>query len=145
MKKKTPPSQGVSGSVASLQEEIERVERGEEEMNMLRQALEEKENALLKLRAMEGQEELIAHKMQEIEAQKRDINEQMLELKQSKLVEIPVIKHALGLYANITNLRWDYNANTIKGYIAKTDDVKHFDIKDSENVVRVADQLWGMM
>jgi hypothetical protein len=130
-----------------MQDEIERAERGEEEISRLRQALEERENTILKLRAMEGQEELIAHKMQEIDAQKRDINEQLLDLKQSKLVEIPLIKHALGLYANITNLRWNYNAspNTIKGHIAKTDDVKHFDIKESENMVRVADQLWGMM
>jgi hypothetical protein len=136
---------GLAGAVSCLQEDIDRAERGEEEMIMLREALEEKENALLKLRAMEGQGELISHKMLEIEAQKQDINEQLMELKQSKLVEIPVIKHALGLYANITNLRWDYDAKTVKGYIAKTDDVKHFDIKDSENSVRVADQLWGMM
>lgn len=100
---------------------------------------------MLQLQALEGQEELLGHQMQEIETQKRDINEQLMELKQSKLVEIPLIKHALSLYANITNLRWHYDSDaSVKGYVTKIDDVRQFDVKERDPV-KLADTLWGLM
>ncbi len=115
-------------------------------MRQLQQAIEDRENVMLQLQAMEGQGELTEHKMQEIEAQKRDLVEQLAGLKSSKLVEIPAIRHALTLYANITNLRWNYDAplDVVRGFIALDDDVRHFDIAEKDSV-RVADQLWGMM
>lgn len=94
---------------------------------------------------MEQQGQNLEQRLLEIEAQKRDLQEQMLELKQSKLVEIPLIKHALGLYANITNLRWAYDADTIKGHITKSDDLKPFDFPLDSNMVDVCDRLWDMM
>lgn len=129
----------------SQKEAIERAKRGEEEQKALERAIEEREKILLGMQAMEQQGQLLEQQMLEIEAQKRDMQEQLLELKQSKLVEIPLIKHALGLYANITNLRWQYDADTVKGHITKTDDVKAFDFPKETDPVEVADKLWNMM
>jgi hypothetical protein len=50
-------------------EDIERVERGEEEQRHLHSALEEKENAKLQLEALEGQNRLLDNKLAEIESQ----------------------------------------------------------------------------
>jgi hypothetical protein len=73
------------------------------------------------------------------------VNESLMELKQSKLVEIPLIKHALGLYANITSLRWDYSVDTVKGNITKSDDVIAFDFPATASSFEVANKLWDMM
>ena len=135
----------MNDSITDMHEEIARVERGEEELRALQAAIEQRENTILQLQAMEGQSELVTHQLRELEAQKHDLKEQELELKNTKLTEIPVIKHALGLYANITNLRWNYDSDqVVKGHITKNDDVRNFEIKDTD-AVRVADQLWGMM
>ena len=127
----------ISEGVEAQKEDIERAKRGDEEEKALKIAIEERENTLLAMQAMEQQGQLMEQKMLEIEAQKRDLEEQMLELKQSKLVEIPLIKHALGLYANITNLRWQYEADSIKGTIVKADDVKSFDYPKDADAVEV--------
>ncbi len=112
---------------------------------MLQQAIEERENVLLQLQAMEGQGELLEHKLQEIEAQKRDLNEQITELKQTKLIEIPLIKHALSLYVSVTRMRWDYRATgSYKGFVGLKDDIRKFEIVEKDPV-RAADQLWAMM
>jgi hypothetical protein len=138
-------SQGLSDATTSLRDDVERAERGEEEMRMLQQALEERENVLLQLQAMEGQGELMEHKLQEIEAQKRDLNEQIAELKQTKLIEIPLIKHALSLYVSVTRMRWDYRAtDSYKGFVGLKDDIRKFEIVEKDPV-RAADQLWAMM
>jgi hypothetical protein len=77
--------------------------------------------------------------------QKRDLNEALLELKQSRLVEIPIIKHALGLYANITALRWDYASDNIKGHVTRVDDVQQFELPATMSDYEVANKLWEMM
>ena len=68
-----------------------------------------------------------------------------MELKQTKLVEIPLIKHALGLYANITNLRWKYESDTVRGYITKKDDVVNFEFPKDASAFDVCNQLWAIM
>lgn len=128
-----------------MKDEIQRAETGEEESRRLKQALEEKESIQLQIQALEGQSELLDHKLKDIEAKKQDLEEQMLELKQTKLVEIPVIKHALGLYANITNLRWQYDTEDIKGHVSKADDVKSFEFPKDADMFEVCNNLWEMI
>lgn len=131
--------------IRSEQEEIGRKERGEDEARVLKGALEEKENAKLQVEALEGQHRVLEGKLAEVESQKHDIAESLLELKQNKLQEIPIIKHALGLYANITNLRWDYEADSIKGHVTRADDVQQFELSASTSNFDAANRLWEML
>ncbi len=60
-------------------------------------------------------------------------------------MEIPIIKHALGLYANITALRWDYESDNIKGHVTHVDDVQQFDFPATMSNFEAANRLWEMM
>jgi chromosome condensin MukBEF ATPase and DNA-binding subunit MukB len=52
-----------------LREEQERAERGEDEARRLKAAIDEKENAKLKIEALEGQNRLLESKLAEIDSQ----------------------------------------------------------------------------
>jgi len=63
--------------------------------------------------------------------------------------ELPRIKHAISLYANITNIKFDYSADgRLKGQVAIPDkeEVHGFDIDAAKCTgYDIADRLWGMM
>jgi hypothetical protein len=68
--------------------------------------------------------------------------------KNAEEVSVPKIKHALSLYANISNIRWDFNTiDRVKGYIAVPDDgaVRPFDLdKRQLKPYEVANYLWEL-
>lgn len=135
----------MAEGVAAQQEELKRAQRGDDEAQRLKAALAQKENAALQLEAVAQQERALDLKLAQVQAQKNDVDESLLELKQTKLVEIPLIKHALGLYANITSLRWDYSSESIKGHVARDDDVREFEFPANASRAQVANKLWDMM
>jgi hypothetical protein len=92
------------------------------------------------------------------ESMQRQMNELAQELvlaqkrvaaaKNAEEVSVPKIKHALNLYANISNIRWDFNTiDRVKGYIAVPDEgaVRPFDLdKRQLKPYEVANYLWDL-
>lgn len=68
--------------------------------------------------------------------------------KNAEEISVPKIKHALNLYANISNIRWDFNTtDRVKGYIAVPDDgsLRPFDLdKRQLKPYEVANFLWEL-
>ena len=62
--------------------------------------------------------------------------------------EIPRVKYALSLYANISNIVWDYSSENVKGMITSSvgEPTKMFDIDSSSaSSFDITNQLWELM
>ena len=66
--------------------------------------------------------------------------------KNAEEISVPKIKYALSLYANISNIRWDFNTiDRVKGYIAAGGTVRPFDLdKRQLKPYEVANFLWEL-
>ena len=64
--------------------------------------------------------------------------EENTQLRDMAAIEIPRVKYALSLYANISNIVWDYSAETVKGMITSPvgEPTKSFDIDPSSAAMR---------
>ncbi|GMH81752.1 hypothetical protein TrVE_jg5231 [Triparma verrucosa] len=73
----------------------------------------------------------------------------MEECESTKMEEIPRIKHAISLYANITGIKFDYSKEgKLAGHIAipQSEEVHSFNIDAAKcSGFEIANQLWGMM
>ena len=71
------------------------------------------------------------------------------EVEASRADEIPRIKHAISLYANITNIKFDYAADgRLRGQVAvpEREEVHPFDVDAAKcSGYEIAERLWGMM
>ena len=74
--------------------------------------------------------------------------EENTQLRDMAAIEIPRVKYALSLYANISNIVWDYSAETVKGMITSPvgEPTKSFDIDPSSATnFDITNQLWDLM
>ena len=67
---------------------------------------------------------------------------------QDENVEVPRLRHAISLYANISSIRWDYSSSKVKGFItsASGSGIKSFELEPSQqSEFAVINSLWDLM
>lgn len=142
-------SAAYSGKINKLKSTIEK-----EEARIVRTVQETKEIE----RKQDAVRDEISKLSEKGEAMHRQMNELSQELmlaekrvataKSAEEISVPKIKHALNLYANISNIRWDFNTiDRVKGYIAVPEDgsLRPFDLdKRQLKPYEVANFLWEL-
>ena len=99
-------------------------------------------------------------KVDALEAQKRSIEDSAVQLREATAAaqeqlnavtarsraDVPRVKHSISLYANISNIKWDYDAPHLAGHVASGDAVRGFSIDPSRNSdFAIANQLWAIV
>jgi len=67
---------------------------------------------------------------------------------QDENVEVPRLRHAISLYANISSIRWDYSSSKVKGFITSGtgSGIKSFELEPSQqSEFAVINSLWDLM
>ena len=68
---------------------------------------------------------------------------------QDENVEVPRLRHAISLYANISSIRWDYSSSSkVKGFITSGtgSGIKSFELEPSQqSEFAVINSLWDLM
>ena len=70
------------------------------------------------------------------------------QLWQHENVEVPRLRHAISLYANISSIRWDYSSSKVKGFITSGtgSGIKSFELEPSQqSEFAVINSLWDLM
>jgi len=136
-----------SGKISKLKGAVEK-----DEARIARAAQETKE--------VERKQDAVRDEIGKLNEQAEGMHRQMSELQQewslaekrvaaarnAEEISVPKIKHALSLYANISNIRWDFNTTErVKGYIATNGSVRPFDLdKRHMKAYEVANFLWDL-
>jgi len=107
-------------------------------------------NAEAGIARMEGENHELAEKLDGVRQAKASLAETKARLAETEATEVPRQRHAISLYANISNIRWDYSDESkVKGYITSTaggGDIRSFELdptKQSENFI--VNYLWDKM
>ena len=77
-----------------------------------------------------------------------ELGEREQSLWQQENVEVPRLRHAISLYANISSIRWDYSSRHVKGFItsASGSGIKSFELEPSQqSEFAVINSLWDLM
>jgi len=62
--------------------------------------------------------------------------------------QLPRARDAIRLYANIANIKWDYDASTVKGFVSSEEqkDIRPFNLDPSKNSrFKIVNFLWNLM
>jgi hypothetical protein len=99
---------------------------------------------------MEGENQELGAQLEGIRQAKLHLAESKARLAEIEQTEVPKQRHAISLYANIANIRWDYSDEyKVKGYFtsnAAGGDVRGFELdpsQQSENFI--VNYLWDKM
>ena len=140
----------LSAENAVLQENCER--RGEprevaaKRLAKLHQQKVSEESELARMRAAE---ENALRSIQNLEERHAQARGEIAQVRDVAAVEIPRVKYALSLYANISNIVWDYSeVENIKGMITSPtgEPTKSFNIDPcSATNFDITNQLWDLM
>lgn len=57
----------------------------------------------------------------ELEQQLKSLQIEHENVEKSAVVQVPLMKHSLSLYANITKIKWDFSSENIAGSMVNTD------------------------
>ena len=100
------------------------------------------------LERMRAAEQNALRSIQNLKERHTQAVEENTQLRDMAAIEIPRVKYALSLYANISNIVWDYSAETVKGMITSPvgEPTKSFDIDPSSATnFDITNQLWDLM
>lgn len=99
---------------------------------------------------MEGENRALGAQLEGIRQAKSKLAESKARLAEIEQTDVPRQRHAISLYANISNIRWDYqDESKVKGYMTSTaagGEVRGFELdpaQQSENFI--VNYLWDKM
>lgn len=102
------------------------------------------------IKRMEGENRELDGQLDEVRQAKAKLAETKARLAEIEATDVPRQRHAISLYANISNIRWDYQDEAkVKGYITSTQaggDIRSFELdptRQSENFI--INYLWDKM
>eukprot|EP01138_Halocafeteria_seosinensis_P016427 gb/GECG01016758.1/.p1 GENE.gb/GECG01016758.1/~~gb/GECG01016758.1/.p1 ORF type:complete len:222 (+),score=51.42 gb/GECG01016758.1/:1-666(+) len=139
--------QELQQQVHSQQEEAEHMAGIKEHRERLQKLEQDKDEVRQQLKQYKEEKENAQERTQEINQQIDAISEATEKLKADTEARIPRVKHTLSLYANISNIRWDYdNDDKISGYIAPPSSaVTPFEFDADTDSFELADRLWELI
>lgn len=99
---------------------------------------------------MEGENSAMGEQLDGIRQAKEKLAEAKARLAEVEATDVPKQRHLISLYANISNIRWDYqDEDKVKGYITSTQaggDIRSFELdpaRQSESFI--VNYLWDKM
>jgi hypothetical protein len=133
--------------LAAAEERMERENMGEYNSRM--SALSAREASLAtQFGLIEETRVALEKRISTAEAEAAEETKRMDEIEASKMAEVPRIKHAISLYANITGIKFDYSVEgALAGTIAlpEREEVHAFEVDAGKSGFEIAESLWGMM
>mmetsp|Transcript_75608 Transcript_75608/g.182731 ORF Transcript_75608/g.182731 Transcript_75608/m.182731 type:complete len:194 (+) Transcript_75608:192-773(+) len=109
--------------------------------------LEEQRKALTEnIESLKGERDVTKAKLAAIKEEALQLAEKLAEVDAEASEDIPRIRYAISLYANVTNIRWDFEReDVLAGYIAPPNGMpKPFEIGHMSDF-EVASRLWELM
>eukprot|EP01104_Vermistella_antarctica_P003302 TRINITY_DN13475_c0_g1_i1.p1 TRINITY_DN13475_c0_g1~~TRINITY_DN13475_c0_g1_i1.p1 ORF type:complete len:208 (+),score=74.63 TRINITY_DN13475_c0_g1_i1:41-625(+) len=141
---------GLTQEVTIAQEQCAAIEgepdRLRSERVIVEQTIDNTTNSITKL---EAQYASLHTQLTDVKADEIKTNQARKENEEEAVSDMPRIKHALGLYANISRIRWDYEADNVVGYVsspAGKADIRPFALDAQKyDSFRITNYLWDLM
>ena len=99
---------------------------------------------------MEAENHELAEQVEALRIARSKLTETKARLAEVEATDVPRQRHAISLYANISNIRWDYqDESKVKGYITNSaagGDIRSFELdptRQTENFI--VNYLWDKM
>jgi hypothetical protein len=138
----------LSAENDALRENCRRAEPAEVAAKRLQKLHQQKASEESELERMRAAEENALRSIQNLEERHAQAAGENAQVRDMAAVDIPRVKYALSLYANISNIVWDYSAENVKGMITSPvgEPTKSFDIDPSSATnFDITNQLWDLM
>ena len=139
---------GLSAENDALRENSQRSEPAEVAAKRLQKLHQQKASEESELERMRAAEENALRSIQNLEERHAQAAGENAQVRDMAAVEIPRVKYALSLYANISNIVWDYSSENVKGMITSPagEPTKSFNIDPSSATnFDITNQLWDLM
>ena len=121
---------------------------GAVESERVRVLQRERDAELESVQSLEEQESRCRTAVDAVKKDNFEIRRDLETNQQREVIDVPHIKHAMSLYANITNIKWDYAAEQVAGTIVDphTGSVRRFALdSDAGDAFELADSLWAQV
>ena len=131
-----------------LRENCQRQEPAEITQKRLQKLHQQKASEESELERMHAAEENALRSIQNLKERLTHATGEKSQILELASVEIPRVKYALSLYANISNIVWDYSSENVKGMITSPvgEPTKSFNIDPSTATnFGITNQLWDLM
>lgn len=144
----TPPPTGLSSRIAAAKAKAERPEPSDAFLARMASLEREKAAMVARIDALLADKSATESSLIEIRKKALEVEEAMREVEGAASEDISRIKHAMLLYANITNIKWDFSdERRVAGIIAPPEGKsKVFDIDPAtSSEFDTCQQLWKLM
>ena len=131
-----------------LRENCQRQEPAEITQKRLQKLHQQKASEESELERMHAAEENALRSIQNLQERHAHATGEKTQILELASVEIPRVKYALSLYANISNIVWDYSSENVKGMITSPvgEPTKSFNIDPGTATnFDITNQLWDLM
>jgi hypothetical protein len=115
---------------------------------------------IIQIEALGKEQEFVQAHIHALRKEQKQLNEEKENLRQAQShvkqevekirrdgdIDVPRVKNELSLYVNISNIKWDFNSDHIKGFISGPSKMKKFDIDPNRcGDIASTDLLWNLI
>jgi len=136
--------------VKAAEEEASRKEPESAHRQRMEQIESEKLKTVQNIQDMKTECIKLESAMEKLNLEQENIKRAKQQVEKESIVDVPRVKDALTLYASISNIRWDYDTDAVKGYASvaesKHPEVRPFNLDPTKHSkFYITNYLWDLM
>jgi len=140
----------LTSRVKSAEEEASRKEPETAHRQRMEQIDSEKQKTVQNIQDMKTECIKLESAIEKLNLEQENLKKTKQQIDKETIIDVPRVKDALTLYASISNIRWDYDTDTVKGYASvvesKHPKVRPFNLDPTKHSkFYITNYLWDLM